>query len=184
MRVLQHTVFLLFVLFATTGCSTLTSYGGNFVDTAGSFFHRTESGQGQVARVGGPKKTVRTTAYSHQEADSQPYGRKNAAGTNLKYGKVRSAAADWSVYPMGTVFRIEGEPYIYEVDDYGSALVGTQTIDLYKPTMSSMRKWGVRHVDIEILRWGSFQKSLAILEPRQNKASHVRKMATSIRSKS
>lgn len=128
-------------------------------------------------------KTVRTTAYSHSEKDSLPYGRKSAAGTNLKYGRIRSAAADWSVYPVGTMFRIEGEPYVYEVDDYGSALVGTETIDLYKPSMTSMRDWGVRNVNIEILRWGSLSQSLAILEPRTHKATHVRQMANSIKRK-
>jgi 3D (Asp-Asp-Asp) domain-containing protein len=111
------------------------------------------------------------------------YGRKNAKGTILKYGRLRSAAADWSVYPVGTLFRIKGQPYIYEVDDYGSALVGTRTIDLYKPTLSSMRDWGVRHVDIEILRFGSYKQSLDILTPREKKASHVRKMASVIRGK-
>jgi 3D (Asp-Asp-Asp) domain-containing protein len=127
---------------------------------------------------------VRTTAYSHQESDSLKYGKKSAAGSNLKYGNlVRSAAADWSVYPVGTLFRIVGEPHLYEVDDYGSALVGTGTIDIYKPTMSSMRAWGVRHVPIEIVRWGSYERSLTILEPRTRKASHVRHMVDSIQSK-
>ena len=96
-------------------------------------------------------------------------------------GKVNSAAADWSVFPVGTKFRITGDDTIYEVDDYGSALVGTRTIDLYKPTLSSMRAWGVRHVDIEIVRFGCFEKSLEIMEPRETKAKHVKQMATSIR---
>lgn len=150
---------------------------------AGNFFDSFEQSEQPVRHSHGPRRSVRTTAYSHKESDSLQYGVKNAAGSNLKYGRVRSAAADWSVYPVGTVFRIEGEPYLYEVDDYGSALVGTQTIDLYKPTMSAMRDWGVRQVDIEILQWGSYQKSLTILEPRTQKASHVRQMADSIRSK-
>ncbi|MDG2124798.1 MAG: hypothetical protein P8J87_13930, partial [Verrucomicrobiales bacterium] len=89
-------------------------------------------------------RIVRTTAYCHLEADSLKYGKLNAVGTQLKYGKVRSAAADWSQYPVGTVFKIKGEPYLYEVDDYGSALVGTNTIDLYKPTKPAMHAWGVR----------------------------------------
>src|SRR5262245_38805191 len=59
---------------------------------------------------------VKTTAYSHVESDSLKYGVKNAAGGNLEYGMVRSAAADWSVFPLGTVFKIEGTPYIYKVD--------------------------------------------------------------------
>ncbi|MEN3941026.1 3D domain-containing protein [Prosthecobacter sp. SYSU 5D2] len=121
---------------------------------------------------------IRTTAYTHSEADHIKYGSRTASGTSLKYGQVRSAAADWSVYPVGTVFQIEGDSALYIVDDYGSALVGTKTIDLYKPTSSSMNIWGVRKVNIRIVKWGCFVKSLAILKPRQSKASHVREMVS------
>jgi 3D (Asp-Asp-Asp) domain-containing protein len=124
---------------------------------------------------------VRTTAYTHSERDHVVFGKKNAAGGSLKYGSVRSAAADWSVYPVGTVFQIEGDPSVYEIDDYGSALVGTQTIDIYKPSKATMNQWGVRNVNINVLQWGSFNKSLAILKPREKKASHVREMAQKIR---
>ena len=82
--------------------------------------------------------SVRTTAYTHSESDHIIYGARTAVGSNLKYGNVRSAAADWSVYPVGTIFQIEGLPYVYQVVDYGSALVGTNTIDLYKPDKASM----------------------------------------------
>lgn len=121
---------------------------------------------------------VRTTAYTHTEADHIEYGARTAAGTKLLHGQVRSAAADWSVYPVGTVFQIQGDPSLYIVDDYGSALVGTRTIDLYKPTTSSMNQWGSRKVNIQILKWGSFTRSLAILRPRAFKASHVREMVS------
>ena len=120
--------------------------------------------------------SVRTTAYTHSEADHLQYGARTAAGTRLLHGQVRSAAADWSVFPVGTVFQISGDSNVYVVDDYGSALVGTRTIDLYKPTASSMNLWGTRTVNIRILKWGSYTKSLAILKPRAPKASHVREM--------
>ncbi|MBE7497314.1 MAG: 3D domain-containing protein [Verrucomicrobiaceae bacterium] len=123
--------------------------------------------------------SVRTTAYTHTESDHIVYGKATAVGSELKYGKVRSAAADWSVYPVGTIFQIEGTPYIYQVDDYGSALVGTNTIDLYKPSKQDMKEWGVRNVNIRVLRWGSFSKSLAILKPRSH-WGHVDKMASRI----
>lgn len=124
-------------------------------------------------------QTVRTTAYTHTENDHLAYGKKSAAGSNLKYGKVRSAAADWSVYPVGTTFQIEGDSTVYEIDDYGSALVGTETIDIYKPTKASMNEWGVRNVKINVLKWGSFDKSLAIMRPR-SKYSHIRQMVQKI----
>ncbi len=122
---------------------------------------------------------VRTTAYTHGESDHIIYGARTAVGTNLKYGNVRSAAADWSVYPVGTVFQIEGLPYVYQVDDYGSALVGTNTIDLYKPDKATMRAWGVRNVNIRVLKWGSFSKSLSIMKPRTG-YSHIRRMVARI----
>lgn len=129
---------------------------------------------------------VRTTAYSHLESDSLQYGKLNAAGSTLKYGsQVRSAAADWSKYPLGTRFMIEGLPYEYVVDDYGSALVGTETIDIYKPDMRTMGQWGVRNVPVRVLEWGSFEESRKILDERKNvrHADHVRKMLSEIESK-
>lgn len=123
---------------------------------------------------------VRTTAYTHDESDHLVYGVKNAIGTNLKFGSVRSAAADWSRFPVGTKFRIAGQPgVIYEVDDYGSALVGTGTIDLYKPSQSMMNNWGVRHVDIEVIQWGSFERSMQLMRDR-TKWKHVRAMMEGI----
>lgn len=123
---------------------------------------------------------VRTTAYTHNESDHIIYGVKNAIGTNLRFGSVRSAAADWSRFPVGTLFRIAGQPGItYVVDDYGSALVGTGTIDLYKPSRSMMDDWGVRHVDIEVIQWGSYERSMELMRDR-TKWRHVRAMMDGI----
>lgn len=105
---------------------------------------------------------VRTTAYTHSETG----GHRNAIGTRLSGTRVMSAASDWSRYPLGTRFRIAGTEDEFMIDDYGGALVGTNTIDLYKPTRLKMRQWGVRHVDIDIVQWGSDERSLAVLAPR------------------
>lgn len=129
---------------------------------------------------------VRTTAYTHTESDHLKYGRKSAAGNTLQYGsQVRSAAADWSKYPLGTRFKIEGLPYEYVVDDYGSALVGTETIDIYKPEKGTMNKWGVRNVPIRVIEWGSFEESRKILDERKHvrHADHVREMLNEIEEK-
>lgn len=126
------------------------------------------------------KRKVRTTAYTHTESDHIAYGKKAAAGNTLRCGKVNSAAADWSRYPLGTKFKIAGSDVVYEIDDYGSALVGKDTIDLYKPTRDDMDDWGVRHVDIEVLEWGCFEHSLELLKPRAEKARHVREMVESL----
>jgi len=121
-------------------------------------------------------RTVRTTAYCHDEQDHLPYGKLTASGGTLKFGGVRSAAADWSRYPLGTIFRIPEVPdVIYQVDDYGSALVGTDTIDLYKPTLEMMNEWGAREVVIEVLKWGSFEESMELIENRTH-FPHVQKM--------
>ena len=55
------------------------------------------------------------------------------------------------------------------------ALVGTNTIDLYKPSRAAMNAWGVRRVTIENLVWGDPSRSVAVLGPR-SKYKHVRFM--------
>jgi 3D (Asp-Asp-Asp) domain-containing protein len=105
---------------------------------------------------------VRTTAYTHTETG----GRRNAVGVRLSGSSVMSAASDWSRFPLGTRFQIVGTTDRYVIDDYGGALIGTNTIDLYKTSRSAMRQWGVRKVDIDILEWGSKEQSLKVLKPR------------------
>lgn len=125
-------------------------------------------------------RIVRTTAYTCSEDDHLIYGNKNATGTPLRYtNRVRSAAADWSFYPVGTTFRIKGLPYLYVVDDYGSALLGTGTVDIYKPSKDIMNAWGRRTVELTVVQWGSFTRSAELLSQRTN-YSHCRKMLANI----
>ncbi len=125
-------------------------------------------------------RVVRTTAYTCSEDDHLIYGSNNATGTRLRYtNRVRSAAADWSFYPVGTTFRIKGLPYLYVVDDYGSALTGTGTVDIYKPTKEIMDLWGRRTVELTIVQWGSFNRSAEILSKR-TKHSHCSQMLANI----
>ncbi len=126
------------------------------------------------------QRVVRTTAYTCSESDHIKYGSKNATGTNLRYSnKVRSAAADWSFYPVGTVFRVKGMSQLYVVDDYGSALTGTGTIDMYQPSREMMNLWGRRNVEISVVQWGSFERSAEILKDRV-KYPHCRQMLSNI----
>ena len=120
-------------------------------------------------------QAVRTTAYTHSESDHLQYGRKSALGSQLQGGSVKSAAADWSRWPAGTTFRIQETGELYQVDDYGWALTGTNTIDLYKSSRAGMNSWGVRRVNIQVLDWGNPDRSLLILRPR-SKHKHVQKM--------
>lgn len=120
--------------------------------------------QMRPASVTGARRiaNVRTTAYTHSEKG----GRRNAVGSRLAGSNVMSAASDWSRFPLGTRFQIVGTTDRYVIDDYGGALVGTNTIDLYKTSRSAMRRWGVRHVDIDVIEWGSKEQSLKVLKPR------------------
>jgi 3D (Asp-Asp-Asp) domain-containing protein len=125
-------------------------------------------------------RIVRTTAYTCSEADHLIYGNKNATGTTLRYNdRVRSAAADWSFYPVGTTFRIKGLPYLYVVDDYGSALLGTGTIDIYTPTKDVMNLWATRRVEMTVVQWGSMTRSAELLSKRTS-YEHCRKMLANI----
>jgi 3D (Asp-Asp-Asp) domain-containing protein len=121
----------------------------------------------------GRMPNVRTTAYTRIEKG----GRRNALGKYLSGRHVMSAASDWSRFPLGTRFRIVNTREEFIIDDYGPALVGTSTIDLYKPTKLEMKRWGVRNVDIDILQWGSEEQSLKVLGPRAKHQSARRMIA-------
>ncbi len=125
-------------------------------------------------------QSVRTTAYTHTEGDHLQYSNRNACGDRLQSGSVKSAACDWSRWPVGTIFRIQETGETYIVDDYGWALSGTNTIDLYKPSRAAMNAWGVRRVHIELVQWGDVRRSLAILGPRA-KHAHVKRMVNQIK---
>jgi 3D (Asp-Asp-Asp) domain-containing protein len=122
---------------------------------------------------------VRTTAYTHTESDHLEHGCLTCMGTPLRCGVVNSAAADWSRWPRGTVFRVIETGEVYEVDDIGWALSGRNTIDLYKPSKSAMNQWGTRNVNIEILQWGEDRDSLATLS-RRMKHAHVKRMVVDL----
>jgi len=126
----------------------------------------------------GRMPNVRTTAYTRVEKG----GRRNALGAYLSGRHVISAASDWSRFPLGTRFRIANTKDEYIIDDYGTALIGTSTIDLYKPTKLEMKRWGVRNVDIDILQWGSEEQSLKVLGPRAKHLT-VRRMISALRKK-
>jgi 3D (Asp-Asp-Asp) domain-containing protein len=126
----------------------------------------------------GRMPNVRTTAYTRIEKG----GRRNALGKYLSGHHVISAASDWSRFPLGTRFRICSTREEYIIDDYGTALVGTSTIDLYKPTKLEMKRWGVRNVDIDILQWGSEEQSLKVLGPRV-KHQTARRMVSALQKK-
>ncbi len=156
---------------------------------------------------------VRTTAYTHTEADHRKYGNLTALGSVLHpaarplvpraiplgaaasendyqpiayvsrtepalsyadptYG---SAAADWSRWPAGTIFRVVSTGQLYRVEDYGWALAGRNTIDLYMATPRDMNGWGVRQELLQIVQWGDPGASLHKLAGH-TKFRHIKRM--------
>ena len=132
-----------------------------------------------------PKTTVVpavATAYGASAKCNSKWAGRNAIGGRLKSGAVTSAAADWSRFPLGTKFRVKETGRVYVVDDYGSAMVGKDKVDLFKTSYRDVYRWGVRKVQLEIIEWGSMEKSLAILKPRA-RSRHVKAMVQSLEAK-
>lgn len=125
---------------------------------------------------------VRSTAYTHSERGHEKYGKATAVGTKLKYGNIISCAADWSLFPLGTKFKIKGDSKIYLVEDFGSALVGKKTIDIYKPNKQSMNSWGAKNIEIIIIERGDPKKSYEFLmQSGRQRYWHCREMARYLR---
>lgn len=89
--------------------------------------------------------------------------------------QIGSAAADWSRWPAGTVFRLLSTGQNYRVEDYGWALSGRNTIDLYMANQHEMNNWGAREEAIEVLKWGDPQESLQFLRRHQD-YRHIKRM--------
>jgi len=64
---------------------------------------------------------------------------------------------------------------MYRVEDYGWALSGRNTIDLYMSNQREMNSWGARRETIQILQWGDPQQSLQFLQSHQN-YKHIKRM--------
>ena len=109
-------------------------------------------------------------AYVSPSQRSQPFLADDFSGQI--YG---SAAADWARWPAGTIFRVLSTGQLYRVEDYGWALSGRNTIDLYMATPREMNGWGVRQESIQIVRWGDPQESLRRLA-RHTKYRHIKRM--------
>ncbi len=89
--------------------------------------------------------------------------------------RIGSAAADWSRWPAGTSFRLLSTGQVYRVEDYGWALSGRNTIDLYMPNQREMNAWGARPETIQIIQWGDPQESLRFLRSHQD-YKHIKRM--------
>ena len=178
-----------------------TQYGarnalGGELHAAGPAIHRAEN----VRRAGtiSDSDDVDVINISNTEAKLQPFSMQEKKATRVtttttrvtktttvrgskravavgKPPKIGSAAADWSRWPMGTTFRLLSTGQTYRVEDYGWALSGRNTIDLYMSNQRDMNTWGARQEPIQILHWGDPQQSLQFLQSHTD-YKHLKRM--------
>ena len=117
---------------------------------------------------------TRTVTRTSKRAAKTPRSVKRAVAIS-RPPQIGSAAADWSRWPAGTVFRLLSTGQNYRVEDYGWALSGRNTIDLYMANQREMNSWGAREEAIEILQWGDPQESLQFLRRHQD-YRHIKRM--------
>lgn len=117
---------------------------------------------------------TRTVTRTSKHAAKTPRSVKRAIAISRPL-QLGSAAADWSRWPAGTVFRLLSTGQSYRVEDYGWALSGRNTIDLYMANQRDMNSWGAREERIEILQWGDPEESLQFLRRHQD-YRHIKRM--------
>jgi 3D (Asp-Asp-Asp) domain-containing protein len=116
----------------------------------------------------------RTVTRTAKRPAKPPRNVKRAVAVS-KPPQIGSAAADWSRWPAGTVLRLLSTGQNYRVEDYGWALSGRNTIDLYMANQREMNTWGARPETIEVLKWGDPQESLQFLRRHQD-YRHIKRM--------
>ena len=123
------------------------------------------------------KKTTRVTTTTTTRVTKTMLttrGAKRAVAVS-KPPRIGSAAADWSRWPMGTTFRLLSTGQVYRVEDYGWALSGRNTIDLYMANQRDMNTWGARQEPIQVLHWGDPHQSLQFLQSHTD-YKHIKRM--------
>jgi 3D (Asp-Asp-Asp) domain-containing protein len=128
----------------------------------------------ETQTVARPSKSAAKTSRSVKRAIAVAPGTRSL-GKRGRPPQIGSAAADWSRWPAGTVFRLLSTGQNYRVEDYGWALSGRNTIDLYMANQREMNSWGARQETIEILKWGDPQESLQFLRRHQD-YKHIKRM--------
>jgi 3D (Asp-Asp-Asp) domain-containing protein len=133
---------------------------------------------------------VRRASYSPQLQPFSMSERRTATTVRTRKGRSTSpsagrlvygsAAADWSRWPAGTTFRLLSTGQIYRVEDYGWALSGRNTIDLYMANSRDMNSWGARQETIQVVQWGDPQQSLQFLQRHQD-YKHIKRMVLELK---
>ena len=122
--------------------------------------------------LGSMATVSKTSAKDKKTTKKKPEVKKAIKVTKPVIG---SAAADWSRWPAGTTFKVLSTGQTYRIDDYGWALSGRNTIDLYMANQREMNSWGAREEKIQVLHWGDPQESLRILSPHEEH-KHIKRM--------
>jgi len=123
---------------------------------------------------------VTVTSYAGASSDpNEPLV--TARGTRYRSGAISSAAADWSRWPAGTLFRVLATGDLYEVDDFTDDIVGRNAILLYRPPVARLPDPGSHYMTIEILRWGSPNASASML--KQNKSSTAKRILAELKAR-
>lgn len=117
--------------------------------------------------------TVSTTRVTKTTTTAK--GVKRTVAVSKVPPTIGSAAADWARWPMGTTFRLLSTGQMYRVEDYGWALSGRNTIDLYMANQRDMNSWGARQEPIQVLHWGDPQQSLQLLQSH-SEHKHIKRM--------
>lgn len=91
-----------------------------------------------------------------------------ARGSRYQSGAISSAAADWSRFPAGTIFRVLATGELYEVDDFTEDVVGRNLLLLYKPAAARAGDQAERQVTVEIVTWGSPKDSTVRLRGQRS----------------
>jgi 3D (Asp-Asp-Asp) domain-containing protein len=123
----------------------------------------------------GTRVTTTVTTKRVTKTTTTTKGGKRAVAVSKSPPRIGSAAADWSRWPVGTTFRLLSTGQMYRVEDYGWALSGRNTIDLYMANQRDMNTWGARQEPIQILHWGDPQQSLQILRLHSDH-KHIKRM--------
>jgi 3D (Asp-Asp-Asp) domain-containing protein len=168
---------------------------GGELHAAGPPIHRADAAPGVTLAYEVPRAVAVDETASHSP-QLQPFSMEETSGSRritrtTKRGakttrsvkravvvskpRIGSAAADWSRWPVGTTFRLLSTSQIYRVEDYGWALAGRNTIDLYMPNQREMNSWGARQETIQVLQWGDPQESLQFLRRHQD-YKHIKRM--------
>lgn len=97
-----------------------------------------------------PTVSVKTTGYCPGPpcVDAKWADGKTASNTPVRVGV---CAADWSVFPKGTVVKIPHYGFC-RVEDTGSAVKGLH-LDLFFETEAEARQWGVQQHEVVIVEW-------------------------------